>query len=342
MRSKLWILLALIVLSVLIFLTIFFVISTKSNNSPIAPEIATPTTGRVWQFRSIDTMKVSRDQAKKQLINPDFYATVDQHIKDIKNSGSNYVAIGTPYDNEFLPIIKLWVKSARKNGLNVWFRGNFSAWEGWFGYNRNLTRDEHLALTINFISKNPDLFENGDIFTPCPECENGGPGDPRQTDLEGFRNFMINERTAIDREFSKIGKKVHTNFNSMNLDVAKIVYDDRTLKSMNNLIVVDHYVKEPNNFIDHINELAQATRAQIMLGEIGAPVSGIHENMSENEQANWMEIVFTGISKNKNVIGTNWWVNIEGESAIFNSDGKPKEAQKVLEKFYKTHDLSIH
>ena len=68
----------------------------------------------------------------------------------------------------------------RKHGLSVWFRGNFSGWEEWFGYPK-IKAYEHINKTRNFIINNPELFADGDIFTSCPECENGGPGDPRDT-----------------------------------------------------------------------------------------------------------------------------------------------------------------
>ena len=62
--------------------------------------------------------------------------------------------------------------SARKHSLKVWFRGNLSGWEEWFGY-PSINRDEHTAGIVRFITNNPDLFEDGDIFVTCNECENG-------------------------------------------------------------------------------------------------------------------------------------------------------------------------
>ena len=47
-------------------------------------------------------------------------------------------------------------------------------------------QDKMLAM----IEKNPDLFQNGDIFTACPECENGGPGNPNHTGEEEYNFFL--------------------------------------------------------------------------------------------------------------------------------------------------------
>jgi len=87
-----------------------------------------------WDIKSIDTMKYSRDSAQVALHDPKFNEVIDAHVKRIADTGANYVAIDTPYDAEFNPVLKQWVAAARKYHLHVWFRGNFSGWEGWFDY----------------------------------------------------------------------------------------------------------------------------------------------------------------------------------------------------------------
>jgi hypothetical protein len=287
-------------------------------------------------------MKHSRDEARRRLSAQNYDLAVDAQVRAIADTGANYVAIGTPYDKEFLPILRLWVDGARKNGLNVWFRGNFSGWEGWFGYNKDVDREKHMEMLADFISENPNIFEDGDIFTACPECENGGPGDPRhETGMEDFRKFMIDERRVADTSFTKIDKRVFTNFNSMNLDVARRVYDRQTLEAMDNLIVFDHYVKEPVDFVNQINELVQVTGAQVVLGEVGAPLLQFTGEMDQDQQAIWVDQLFALLSRNEKIIGVNWWVNAGGESAIFSDDNEPLKAKFSLEKYFKSHDLSI-
>src|SRR3990167_6868062 len=114
----------------LFFLTFILLKTDKSNKtekitSPVKQE-------RVWQVKSIDTMKYSRDLSGAKLNDPTFDQIIDKQVKAIKGAGASYVAIGTPYDEKFIPILSRWVSSARKNGLSVWFRGNFSGWEGGF------------------------------------------------------------------------------------------------------------------------------------------------------------------------------------------------------------------
>lgn len=307
-----------------------------------APEFATPTVpGHEWTVKSVDTMKSSRDLAQNKRDDPNFETVIDVQTQNIADMGANYIGIATPYDSEFMPMLRLWVAAARRYDLKVWFRGNFAGWEGWFGYNRDLSREGHVAKVREFISANPDLFEDGDIFTACPECENGGPGDPRlQTGVEDFRKFMIDERKVVDEEFAKIGKKVSTNYNSMNLDVAKVVFDEPTVRAMDNLVVVDHYVKDPQDLVSHIDQLALEKQSRVMIGEVGVPIKGITGEMNEDEQAEWLESALAGISKNRNVIGLNWWVSVGGETALYKDNGMPIKAKSTLEKYFKLSDLS--
>ena len=291
---------------------------------------------RVWSVKSVDTMKYSRDLALSKLNDPTFDKTIDLQVRVIKETGATHVAIGTPYDERFLPYLRRWVQTARKYGLNVWFRGNFAGWEGWFGSKRNLTREEHLNLTRQFIQKHGGLFQNGDIFTSCTECENGGPGDPRyQTDVGGFRNFLIQEYNITQEEFSKIGKKVATNLFSMNYDVAKLVMDGPTVAALGNLIVIDHYVKTPEQLAGDIRFLANKTGAKIILGEFGAPIPDIHGSLTETQQAEWVEKALNLISIQPEVVGLNYWTSFGGTTSIFNTNNTPKLAAKVLERYFK-------
>ena len=99
-----------------------------------------------WSVRSIDTMKYSRDLSRQKLQDPRFDSVIDSQVSAIANTGATHVAIDTPYDPEFLPLLKRWVAAARKYNLHVWFRGNFSGWEQWFGYSK-IDRKTHLEKT---------------------------------------------------------------------------------------------------------------------------------------------------------------------------------------------------
>src|SRR3989344_6298983 len=97
--------------------------------TPVAPKKED-----VRRITSIDTMKYSRDVAREKLNSSSFDEVIDKQVSEISATGATHIAIGTPYDDEFLPFLKRWVVAARKYNLKVWFRGNLSGWEEWFGY----------------------------------------------------------------------------------------------------------------------------------------------------------------------------------------------------------------
>lgn len=291
-------------------------------------------TENVFLVRSIDTTKYSRDLAEQEMGNPDFDAVIDQQVSEIAASGANYIAIDTPYDAEFLPYLRRWVQSARDNKLHVWFRGNFSGWEGWFGYQK-INRAEHLSMMHNFITKNPDLFEDGDIFTACPECENGGPGDPRQTgDISGFRKFMVSEYQMAESDFGNMGKKITANYDSMNFDVAKAVMDKPTTQQMGGIVTIDHYVKNPNELSTDINYLANISGGQIVLGEYGAPIPNINGSLTQAEQADWINQALTALLNQPGIVGLNYWTSVGGSTALWDERGNPTQAVIIIQKFY--------
>src|SRR3989338_5682012 len=129
------------------------------SRAPFNPEFYTPEKIRnnLFQIQSIDTMKYSRDLARAKAKDPSFDKVIDAEMKLIAGAGATHVAIGTPYDEEFIPMLSRWVRSARAHGLSVWFRGNFSGWEGWFSYPKN-RRARPLREIEAVLRKHPDLF----------------------------------------------------------------------------------------------------------------------------------------------------------------------------------------
>lgn len=297
-------------------------------------QIFAPKNPKIWSFQSIDTMKYSRDLAREKATQPLFDLIIERQIKEIASTGATHVAIATPYDEEFYPMLQRWVKAARENHLNVWFRGNFSGWEGWFEY-KKITREAHMEMTKTFIEKHPEIFQNGDVFTACPECENGGPGDPRTTgDLEGHRKFLIDEYGITKTAFKKLGVNVASNYDSMNLDVAKLIMDETTTNALDGVVTVDHYVRTPERINSDINFLAQKSGGKIVLGEFGAPIPDITGDMTEMEQSLWLDSTLNLLSKNSNVKGINYWVGEGGSTQLWDGSGKARQAVRTLIKYY--------
>lgn len=285
---------------------------------------------RQWNFQSIDTMKFSRDLSREKLNDPTFAATINDQVKKIAATGATHVAIATPYDEEFLPILREWVAAARANHLHVWFRGNFSGWEQWFGYPA-ITRQQHIEMTRQFILNHPDLFEDGDVFTACPECENGGPGDPRKTgNLSSYRQFLIDEYAVTKQSFAQIKKHVASNYLSMNADVAKLVMDYKTTQAVGGIVTIDHYVASVDQMISDIRQIANNSGGKIVIGEFGAPIPDIHGAMTQDQQASFIGEVLTQLEKEPEVIGVSYWVNVGGSTELWDENGTPTKAVAVL------------
>lgn len=307
-----------------VFLSIFILVSKLSYSAHGAGIANLP-------VRSVDTMKFSRDTARKEAKNEMFDMVIEKQISNITSLNVTHVAIDTPYDEEFVPFLKRWVRMARKYKLKVWFRGNLSGWEGWFEYPRIDTSTRINSLE-KFIRQNKDLFQDGDIFTSCPECENGSID--AYDDPQRYKKFLIDEYQAIKQTFEEINIKVISNYNSMNGDIAQLVMDENTTKAMDGIVTLDHYVHSHEKFINDINNLAANSGGRIVLGEVGAPIPDIHGEMNELEQREWVAILFAKLNTLDKLEGINYWVSYGGSSALWNADGKERLVVEVIRNAY--------
>jgi hypothetical protein len=325
-KGEIFFLFALFLFGLAIMLIIMQYLSVPNN--PVKPQ------QKQWQIESIDTMKYSRDMARADLTNPKYATEAEKQVSDIAATGANYVAIDTPYDDEFLPVLQVWVRAARTHRLHVWFRGNFSGWEGWFGYDK-IDSQTHLAKTKQFILENATLFQNGDIFTSCPECENGA--NLQTGDISAVithRKFLIDEYDITKSAFAQIGKNVKSNYYSMNADVARAVMDKPTTQALDGIVVIDHYVLTPEQMADDVSSIAAQSGGQIVLGEFGAPIPDIHGAMTEDQQAAWLSKSLQMLSGVNALLGVNYWVDKGGSTALWRTNGTPKPAVKILKEYY--------
>jgi hypothetical protein len=332
-------LIKMMIISILLLIPIIILVSIMSTQKELVTSFVQVSPKSVemvpfWNVRSIDTVKYSRDVAKEKINDSSYDQVIELQVKNIAQTGATHVSIGTPYDAEFIPFLEKWVSAARRNRLHVWYRGNLSGWEKWFGYAR-IDRESHKKGIEQFILEHPDLFEDGDILTTCTECENGGPGDPRQNgDVEGHRNFLIEEYQISQNAFKKIGKKVATNYFSMNGDVAKLIMDKETTKALDGIVVIDHYVKTKEKLNKDITELAEKSGGKIVLGEWGAPIPDIHGKMTEAQQATWLADAFELLANNPNLVGINYWTNMGSSTELWKEDSSEKKAVEVIKLYY--------
>ena len=121
----------------------------------------------------------------------------------------------------------------------------------------------------------------------------------------------------------------------MNYDVARAVMDPQTTRALGGIVAIDHYVDTPNKLINNIEALAALTGGKIFLGEMGVPIPDINGDMTDKEQADWIQEALLRLSKEPAVVGLNYWVGFGGSTQLWNYDWTPREAVSVLNKFFK-------
>jgi hypothetical protein len=175
-------------------------------------------------------MKLSRDKAgqyqnDKNLLDSDISKVLD----NAKIIGANCISIGTPYDERFVPILSKWVSSIHAKGFKVWFRGNFSAYEGWFDVPKYSNIDQHHTDLSNFLYRNNSLFNDGDIFTPAPEPENGFPS--AYENKKGFADFLLKSYQVCFDAITKMELSVKCGYFSSSLAAGQslVLYENDTV-----------------------------------------------------------------------------------------------------------------
>ncbi|HUD18826.1 MAG TPA: glycosyl hydrolase [Patescibacteria group bacterium] len=316
---------------VIVCISVFLGILFFSPKQVVRSEGQSPA---IWPVRSVDTMKTSRDMARVKLNDPSYDTSIQKELTRIKELGANYVTIDTPYDDEFYPYLLRWVTLARKTGLHVWFRGNFSGWEGWFDYPKNIDPQEHQRRTAEFIATHSELFQDGDAFDPCPECENAGFWKQPEGNT-AFNEFIMNQQVVLKNSFDQIHKNVHINWTSIIGGRAKEVLDTQAVRALGNLITIDHYVKTPKDMETYINYFSQSMKSDVLIGEFGAPIPDINGPMTEDQQANFVDSIFNVLyAKKQYVEGVNYFALSNGTTEIIDALGNVTKAYNVIKKYY--------
>lgn len=297
---------------------------------------APPASERFFHIQSVDTMKYSRDRAR----NPFNEVDIPTLVERVAAMHVTHISISTPYDEEFYPVLKAWVDESRKYNLKIWFRGNWSGFEGWFGYPKMTDPNKHHQLTAAFIRKHPELFEEGDIFTPAPEPENGAIGDPRVSKDKGaaFNQWLVTSYATCVESMEAIGKTTTCGYFSTNGDVAHHITKE-TYQQIGNIIVIDHYVKDLNRMRNDIITLHTKFGMKVVLGEFGAPILDINGAMTEFEQAYFVKSLFYEFLKVKHIVhGVNYWVIFDGPTSLYKGIGNAttmKHAGYIVKRYYK-------
>lgn len=307
----------------------------RADATPALPE---PPLGQLWHFQCIDTMKYSRDAAREFLDGPTRSAQfIAEEVGIIKSLGATCVSVGTPYDEEFVPLLRQWTTAIHAAGLKVWFRGNFAGWEGWFSYPLLKSADEHYSKTYAFIVDHPDLFAEGDIFSPAPEAENGLLGSPwvSNSARKALVDFAWRASDTCQRAVVAIHKKVHCGYFSANGDVARDIYTRDVLQKAGAVTVIDHYIPSTAQYGRDLDAYAKKHGLPIVIGEFGAPIPDLHGTLNEQEQAQYVNELFRQLYVHKKqILGLNYWVLRGGSTQLLNTDGSERAVMQVIRDYF--------
>ncbi|GEM_PF-790491 len=295
----------------------------------------------LWPIECVDTMKYSRDKAREWAKRTKLQTYIDYDIKMVKESGANCIAIDTAYDEEFVPFLKKWVESARAAGLKIWFRGNMSAWEGWFNYKKYTDIKDHHKDIRTFVTKHPDLFEDGDIFTPVHEPENGLPNIwETEARKEAYRQFISDSYDKCVESFNEIGVSVSCNYFSTSGHIGLGVITPELAQKLG-FVVVDYYVSDPRQMEKDIQALHERLGVKVVLGEFGAPIPDINGTFTKEEQAQFVKDLLEVFYRNRDIIqGINYWVLSDGSTSLLDTKGDPKPVYSVLQDYFEP--IEVH
>jgi hypothetical protein len=296
-----------------------------------------------WQVKSIDTQIVSKCWQNVPQQN------IDEQMALIKSLGANYVAIGTPYDRP--AEMKKWADSAHAAGLKVWYRSHWLNWEGDEGKPKNMSPEQYLKKTQNFIISHPNLFKEGDAFTMNVEAENVGVGQGKPfTDWDQYREFLNDEVDLANYSFRLIGlgDKVHTNWLSMNGWIVDNVLNQKLVNKMG-VLTVDHYPdqdgktkvsasKMAQDMSNDLDRYYQKWNVPILIGEWGYYV---HGNVPDGEQSTFIQNIFGVFARKPYLYGINYWDHMGNQTRLIidknGSNLRLRPGAYVLRKFFKTN-----
>lgn len=300
--------------------------------------------GRLWEIRSVSSMKETKDK----LCNQDSEEFIESWITKAASTGANFVSIETPYDRpecgDTIEYTNRWVQTARNHNLSIWHRHMPLAFEGIYSVEKKSDSD-YLELIAKYIKEHAGLFKTGDIFTPIPEPQNGGirgvtycPHDVCQFEnAEEFNMWLRNSIEVSKKAFEEVGLggKINIGFFGFDGFVAwgdnnpdwEGILEDETIAAMGN-ITIDHYPEiVDDTMANDLDELqAKYPGVPIVIGEWGTitednPIEQVKKTMSA--------------AARPGVIGFNYWhLGMGGNEALLNSDMSEKKHFSTVRSFF--------
>jgi hypothetical protein len=322
-------------------------ISTPTPTLIPTPMISpTPTASPAsWSIQSVSSMKETKDRICSQRDR----IFVEKWVDTAIDLGVNYIAVETPYDNPLcgsaVEYTRLWTDVIHSKGLHVWHRHMPLSFEGIYDVTKNNVSD-YLDIISTYIKTNPSFFQEGDIFTPIPEPQNGGiqgitycaSSVCQFNGAAAFNSWLRNAMNTSEQAFGTIGLggKIKIGYFGFDGFVAwgdnnpdwHGILEDTTISQMGN-ITIDHYPQLVGDTMENdLNELqTRYPNIDIVIGEWGTVTP-------DNQEQQVIDTM--SAAKRPHVIGFNYWhMGMGGNEALINDDFSKRAQFDEVQSFFK-------
>lgn len=325
----------------------------------------------IFAYKSIDLMHWSKDYLRGS---PFSEAAINALVEGLARDFSvTHLAVATPMNSEaeaiaegvtpfsINPVVyaKRFTDAIHTQGLNVIFRGTDCYMEGiydfpkWVGEDRyplgdpsdvidGTDRDNWLGRVWNYITENPSLFADGDLWGIYPEATGHGifsdatsfvphDGAGAQTN---YANFFINLITVSKAAFKEIGKNVRCGFSGQNWSEINSgwLYGSVHEAQGSGRVNFSHYGTGDNDYSD----TEMATNLADTYGDYSLPLfhmewgdywstdPGYGYSRNEADHIAYLEsmyAVWQDLIDEDKLLGFNYWRATGGAEAVYENSG---------------------
>lgn len=296
----------------------------------------------LWKIRSLDVMKVSKDNVASQYTSTQMSAL----IVALQPLNPTHIAQSVPYDDPAgfpggpytTAYAQRWSDAIHNAGFAVWHRQTWNAFEGIYSVTKSNAAGPGTAAGVlngtdttsflyqvyNYILTHPDQYAPGDIFTPLPEPDNGGINGVTTcfdsvcqfTTANEFRIWLRDAITVSNAAFEKLGLKgkIHVGYYGIsgftvfgNGGNPHGFLDDRTADAMT-VITMDDYPSPASDVSTSI------TRYEGIYGNFPLVIGewGTLNETSTSTKAAAVDSVVGSYAAKTYVQGMNYWTSIGG------------------------------
>lgn len=286
-------------------------------------------------------------------------AQVNNHVSASASLNANYLTIAGFMD--YPTALQKWVTAIRANGLKVWWRVSWDNWQGAHDAPVNMSPATYISETVDFITENPTMFADGDLFDFSIEPASAtthwnttygsdwsyGGGEDAIAGRAAYNTYIQDGIDDVTAAFLSIGKSGV--ISSIVSDVTNVVISVYTQTTINKLsaICIDYHPEGANEDIEynvrlHRNELQRIKTTwpdkDIIYGEIS--YCNDHE-VTDIVQAYMLGHYFNRIFRDSSIIGVNYWQgcgdNATGSRLISGSKGAwntKRTSTQMISSFY--------